>query len=184
MTHAGLLHHFKSKNELLVAVLEQRDQDERDASSRSRNVALDDTRGGLAEGLAQLLREHQAAPELMLLWAELTASAARPDHAAHAYFVRRYEHVRAAMGDLLRQRAADGALRDGVDPECAGSLLAAVLDGLQTQWLLDQDLDIIAALDHFLGLVLRPGAPLTRRPPTGSGMPPTAAQGERQEPAL
>ena len=154
ITHAGLLHHFSSKDELLVAVLEQRDLDERERSAAASPGGV----LGRAPFLTRLLLEHQAAPELMRLWAELTASAARPGDPAHDYFVARYARARAAMAHHLRRRAAAGALREGLDPEHAAALLAAVLDGLQTQWLLDHDRDIVEPLDQFLALLLRPGA--------------------------
>ena len=44
--------------------------------------------------LVAMLREHQAAPELMRLWIELTAAGSRPDHPAHDYLVERYARIR------------------------------------------------------------------------------------------
>ena len=165
MTHAGLLHHYGSRDELLVAVLEQRDAEEQERSSSPPTVAGANgprsTGGATDSFLAQLLREHQAEPELMRLWAELTAAASRADHPAHDYFTHRYARTRALMASHLRRRAQEGALRDHADPDRVATLLAAVLDGLQTQWLLDQELPLHQLLDHFLGLVLEPGQALT-----------------------
>ena len=156
MSHAGLLHHFASKDELLLAVLSARDEQEREQSGA--------TGGGLNAGrefLRELLLSHQESPGLMRLWAELTASASRSEHVAHDHFVRRYEQGRAAAAHFFRELAERGELRQPVDPEAAGVLLLAVLDGLQVQWLLDRGQDVAAGLDAFLDLLLGPPPPPT-----------------------
>src|SRR3954447_16889593 len=69
----GLLHHFASKEELLMEVVAQRDVEERARSSEAM-----DARSSRAQGTAfllDLLREHQKAPELTRLWAELSVAA-------------------------------------------------------------------------------------------------------------
>ena len=151
MTHAGLLHHFASEDDLLRALLEQRDASEAERTERPSEA--DPVGSWRSSFLTQLLREHQGTPELTRLYAELTAAAARLDHPAHEYFVARYAQVRATMADHFRTRAARGELAAGLDPERAAMLLAAALDGLQTQWLLQRDLPILEAVDDLLGLL-------------------------------
>jgi hypothetical protein len=53
--------------------------------------------------------------------------------------------------------AARSRLREGVSPESAAVLFHAVLNGLQLQWVLDQDLDIVGPV--------RLRAPADRRGP-------------------
>lgn len=48
----------------------------------------------------------------MRFWAELTASATRPDHPAHAYVAERYDQARTLMEAHFRHRAADGDLAE------------------------------------------------------------------------
>ena len=154
MTHAGLLHHYKRKNELVVALRQQRDAEE---AGRS----VDDDPAGAAALpplLRQLLEEHQTAPELLRLWLEMTAAAAGEAHPAHDYFADRYTAVRTTMTEDARRRIAAGTLREDVDPEHFGALMAAVLDGLQLQWLHDRDLPVVDTVEHFLEL-LRPSQP-------------------------
>src|SRR3954468_20950277 len=74
ISHTGLLHHFASKEELLAAVLEKREADER--------VELTVAGGppsveGLVDVLRQLLARHRAAPAFMQLWASLGSAATR-----------------------------------------------------------------------------------------------------------
>ena len=177
MTHAGLLHHFSSKNELLLAVLRQRDtEDVRNAWPG----APEEHAGAGPGGLSRVLQNHQDSADFSRLWAELTASAARPDHPAHDFFAERYAQVRVNLAEHLRARAMqDDALRDQVDPELAGPLLAAVLDGLQTQWLLNHDLPVETLLDHFLSLILRPGKTLSAQPGSSPSTAPSPARSDR-----
>ncbi|GAA4731767.1 TetR/AcrR family transcriptional regulator [Modestobacter marinus] len=167
MTHAGLLHHFRSKDDLVVALLQQRDAEESARDRAQRATTSDEDR--LAPLIAELVTERQAAPELVRLWLEVTAAAARPAHPAHDYFVERYAQVRSAMTEYMRSRVAAGAVRGDIDPEHVGALLAAVLDGLQLQWLHDHDLPVVDILDHFLELVAAPATPPTATGDHGRG---------------
>ncbi|MEW1719126.1 TetR/AcrR family transcriptional regulator [Streptomyces sp. NPDC093109] len=159
ISHAAVLHHFENKDELLTAVLAKRDQEEWElaySSPGGRGEGADSGPRSPVRYLAEILREHQKSPELMRLWTELAASASRPDHPAHAYFVDRHDRVREYTARAMRERADRGELREGMDPESAAALLQAVLHGLQTQWLLNQDLDIIEPLNRFFDLILPP----------------------------
>ncbi|MCX5599319.1 TetR/AcrR family transcriptional regulator [Streptomyces phaeochromogenes] len=151
ITHAGLLHHFQNKDEVLTAVLAQRDDEEWE-----RSFTEADGQSSPRRYLAETLLQHQKTPELMRLWAELAASASRPGHPAHAYFVDRNERVRSYTAEAMRERAAEGRLPEGLDADSAAALFLAVLHGLQMQWLLNQDLDIIAPLNRFFDLILLP----------------------------
>ncbi|MEU1164958.1 TetR/AcrR family transcriptional regulator [Streptomyces sp. NPDC005921] len=148
ITHAGLLHHFRNKDELLTEVLADRDSEE-----WQHGVEEVDSADRLGPYLAELIHRHQEAPELMRLWIELAAAASRPDHPAHAYFVDRYERSRAQFADGFPDEAARTALRKGVSPESAAILFQAVLNGLQLQWILDQELDIVGPVTDFVRLL-------------------------------
>ncbi|MFF0160483.1 TetR/AcrR family transcriptional regulator [Streptomyces sp. NPDC005263] len=148
ITHAGLLHHFRNKEELLAEVLA-----DRDAEEWQHGLEQVDAPDQLAPYLAELIRHHQNAPELMRLWIELAAAASRPDHPAHSYFVERYERGRTEFAEGCRGKDARGSLREGVSPESAAVLFHAVLNGLQLQWVLDQDLDIVGPVTDFVRLL-------------------------------
>lgn len=150
-THAVLQHHFSNKDELLAAVLAQRDEEEHEAG-------LAEVHGleSLGPYLTDLLLHHQKAPELMRLWAELAVAASRPDHPAHEYFVERQERLRKVLGEPMRDLAARGKLAEGLDPDSATLLFFAVLNGLQILWLLDPRLDIAGPFTRFLDLVFPP----------------------------
>ncbi|MGA6222063.1 TetR/AcrR family transcriptional regulator [Streptomyces umbrinus] len=151
ITYPGLLHHFRNKEELLTAVLAQRDTEEWERGNRQVDRPEE-----FAPYLGEVLQQHQNRPELMRLWVELAAAASRSDHPAHAYFVERFERGRTHMAQGMRERAAEGKLRPGLDPARAATLLQAMLNGLQIQWLLDPQLDIVEALNEFLDLTKAP----------------------------
>ncbi|WP_374116653.1 hypothetical protein [Streptomyces gilvus] len=53
--------------------------------------------------------------------------------------------------------SARGRLREGLTPESAAVLFQAVLNGLQLQWVLDQDLDIVGPVTDFVRLLFEQG---------------------------
>lgn len=151
IAHASVLYHFPSKDELLLAVLASSDEEELQHSTYT-----EDNAAGGKTFLRDLLLRHQQRPELIRFWAELTSAASRTDHAAHEYFVTRYEEGRARTVAFLQRLQDQGRLRKGLDPEHAAVLFLAMLDGMQTQWLLDTGLDILSPLDQFFDLILEP----------------------------
>jgi AcrR family transcriptional regulator len=142
LTHAGTLHHFPGgKDELLMRVLERRDQVDADV--------LFDEHFDAWDHLGQLLRiieRNARTPGLVALYAKLSNEASDADHPAHTYFRRRYEILREHFAGIL------GELADGrFDPDAAAQHLLALLDGLQTQWLLAPDtIDMRARLVDFM----------------------------------
>ncbi|GAA4161016.1 TetR/AcrR family transcriptional regulator [Gryllotalpicola daejeonensis] len=132
ISHPGLLHHFPTKEALLLAVLERRDEidtatlqeDSDDGVELLRRVidivALNTHRRGVVE-----------------LYTALAAEATSATHPAHDYFTQRYRHTLAAVTRAYRLTHEQGHLRDGISPAAAAAQLVAVMDGLQLQWLLD-----------------------------------------------
>lgn len=150
MSEAGLLHHFRSKSALLMAVLDHRD----DLARRLVDFDVPDGVEAL-RGLVTLARYNASIPGVVELYCTLSAEATSPTHPAHAYFVRRYEEVRASLTTSFERVAAVGRLTPGVDPGRAAVATIALMDGLQVQWLLDPtSTDMADALcGFFRGLV-------------------------------
>jgi AcrR family transcriptional regulator len=152
MTHAGLLHHFPSKDDLLVAVLAQRDAEEHERAAAA-GAERPPQAGGFGLLMLDFLREHQRSPELMRLWVEMASMASRPNHAGNRYFVDRYARGRALIAQGLRDHAAALGRTDTRHAEHDAAVFMAALDGLQTQWLLDPTHHIVAAFERFLQLL-------------------------------
>lgn len=134
MSEAGLLHHFRSKSALLLAVLDHRD----DMARRLVDFELPDGVEAL-RGLVTLARYNASIPGVVELYCTLSAEATSPTHPAHPYFVNRYESVRESVTGSFQRVADAGRLMPGVDPGRAAVATIALMDGLQVQWLLDPE---------------------------------------------
>jgi AcrR family transcriptional regulator len=149
LTQPGLLHHFPSKEELLLGLLDWRDHDD-----GKRLSGLRDGDGlGYLERLEDLVAHNTTAPELVALFTTLVGEGTSPEHPAHDYFVERYRRIRARALRTLREGQQAGEIREDVDLETIVPLLFAVMDGLQIQWLLDPEIDMVASFNAFATFV-------------------------------
>ncbi|MBU2665172.1 TetR/AcrR family transcriptional regulator [Actinoplanes bogorensis] len=124
VTVPGLLHHVGSKDGLLLAVLDHRDE-------ADMQWVLAQAPGGLRETCAAVVRRNAGQPEIVRLFAVLEAESLTPDHPAHDYFRARQERTVETFSVL-----------------CGDAVLArqvvALMDGLQLQWLRFPSLDLVA----------------------------------------
>lgn len=151
LSQAGVLHHFPSKNHLVAAVLTWRDDE-------SRQRFVDDVPGGMetVRALVALIEYNQRkTPELVELYATLSAEATSSDHPVHEYFVRRYAWVIGYVQRAFECLAGSGELRADVDPAAAARWVVALMDGLQIQWLYERDsVDMAAHVRTYIGSLL------------------------------
>lgn len=152
LTQQGLLHHFPTKELLLVGVLEARDRwDLTSAAVQSGAWRTD--------ALAQLVDYNATRPGIVQTYTVLSADSVTEDHPARAFFESRFRSVRASMTEALRAEFGE-QLPGGLTPERAAPLLVAVMDGLQLQWLLDpEQVDMPAAFRDFLALLAAGAGP-------------------------
>ena len=69
----------------------------------------------------------------------LAAESVAPEHPGHEHFLKRYTWSARAWPRAIEQAQAAGQMRADLDPRVVAILLAAVMDGLQLQFLLDPD---------------------------------------------
>ncbi len=154
ITHPGLIYHFPTKQALLMAALERRDEvDCVESHDGVVEFADLDGRALLAHLVAGAAR-NATKRGLVELFANLSVEATAPDHPAHEYFVGRYAALRATLIRGLEELAQAHELRDGVVPSVAAAHLIALMDGLQIQWLLDAQTDMAGALADYVNSVL------------------------------
>lgn len=143
MSQAGLLHHFGSKNQLLLAVLERFDQEEQpETPPRSVAEGIAYVREELANGLGR--------PGLFQLQVTLSAESTDPSHPVHDHFVAHYRRVSNQYRDAIRAAVELGQVRSDIDVDAMARLIMAALDGLQLQKLLNDDIDVLASVDLML----------------------------------
>ncbi|RZS91574.1 TetR family transcriptional regulator [Motilibacter rhizosphaerae] len=133
LTNAGVLHHFASKEELLISVLAERDREDEAAVEQalprdgSLHTALERSRAVVAHNVGQ--------PGLVQAFTVLAAESVTEDHPAQQFFRERYARFRARIAADLER---DGHLATQ-ETVLAATLMLAVMDGLQVQWLLAPD---------------------------------------------
>jgi len=130
MSQAGVLHHFGSKEDLLRAVLDQRDN--LDSSEARAAYGLDYFRH-----LITVAKLNESRRGIVQAYVVLSAEAATEGNPGTDYFAGRFEWLRGlVMGELRKLSPVDDPLSE---PELtvAASNIIALMDGLQTQWLLN-----------------------------------------------
>ena len=144
ISQPGLIHHFRSKEELLIAALERYNED----SSRHMEDAFRDS--SVVDAMLSLCRHNMEYPLAVRLYTVESAESIEPDHPAHEFFLRRYVRVRGTVADRIRRDQAKGRLSADLDPVTVAAEMIAVMDGLQVQWLLDPSFDMAAVLAGYL----------------------------------
>lgn len=158
LTQPGLLHYFPSKEALLLAVCEDRYHlDGQRLLGRVRDEGFP-----LLEALQDIVEHNQQSVDAVKLFAVLVAESISEDHPAHDHFTLRYAKVRARLERILRTAQDDGTIRPDIDLTLLVPVIVAVMDGLQTQWLLDQQVDMAASFALFSSLL---GAALSSSEP-------------------
>ncbi|GAA4157005.1 TetR/AcrR family transcriptional regulator [Leifsonia shinshuensis] len=142
LTTPGLMHHFPSKQHLLLAVAERRF----DLAGQLAFNAPADTDGlGPLRLMLRLAAMFQSQPGLMELFVLLSAEAADPDSPAHELYAARYERVIGELESLFHTSVEAGHLRRDVDYRAVARECIALADGLQLQWVLSRGgIDLVA----------------------------------------
>lgn len=147
LTQQGLLHYFPTKDELLIAVLRQRDEWDTGGSPEAVR------RRWTMASLVTLVEANAARPELIRTFSALLGESVTEDHPAGAYFHDRYRVAREDMEEIVRREWGE-RLPSGLTPAEVAPLLVAVMDGLQFQWLHEPEaVDLTAVFRAFVGLL-------------------------------
>lgn len=143
VSHTLLRHHFGSKETLLAAVLTHRETFER--AWREELV----TRHGLLDALPRIMEHNATVPGLIQLDAVMRAEAVNPDHPAHEHVVGIARRFRAAVRADLERELELGRLRAGLDLDTTSVELVAIVEGVQSEWLLDRSVDMASVVRAF-----------------------------------
>ncbi|WP_421355071.1 TetR/AcrR family transcriptional regulator [Microbacterium phosphatis] len=145
MTHAGVLHHFGSKTQLLVEVLSYRDQ------SDVADLTEQHIPGGM-ELFRHLVRTafvNARRAGLVQAYAVLSGEAVTDEHPARSYFQERYRTLRHEVVTAFGIACAEKGVTAPETVADASAAILAVMDGLQVQWLLDPDEVDLARASEF-----------------------------------
>lgn len=150
ISEAGILHHFGSKGNLLAEVLRSRDSQSELFVPVGGNCGIEFVTGWL--NLVEYNSKHPGHVELFTI---LAAEAISPKHPAHAYFAERYDIVFGMAKGYFQKMQTAGQLVDGLIPEDIAVTLIALSDGLQLQWLITENVDLVEQNAGFFRAILR-----------------------------
>jgi AcrR family transcriptional regulator len=141
VTPAGLLHHIESKEQLLNAVLDARDEDDA--------IHADYESGDLITELRRVPERFARAPELVGTFTVLLVENIAPDAPLHDRLHKRY---RAAI-DILTELIERGQRLEKYRPDCDAATKAveilAFINGMETLWLLDPSIPLAEAFQGY-----------------------------------
>jgi AcrR family transcriptional regulator len=157
MTQPGLLHHFSTKDQLLLAVVHEHEEDSEHLAVME-DLTPENFR--LAVSLERLATSNAGARQEQLLLTTLSAEAIPRDHPLHTYFVQRYKRYRRGLAEILAGAQEHGAVRTDVNTQELAREIIATLDGLHLQWLLDpKEINLKKALRAYAERLERDLAP-------------------------
>jgi AcrR family transcriptional regulator len=150
LTEPGLLHHFPSKNHLLMAVLAERDRVDRERFDLS---GMGDERDLFSSAL-KLVKHNETVPGLVQLFTVLVAESVQDQHPGHEFFKQRYQKVRDQVIDVLRDGQKAGTVRSDITVEDLAVMIFAMMDGLQVQWLYEPErVDMAGIFERFIRML-------------------------------
>ncbi|MCW2802596.1 MAG: TetR/AcrR family transcriptional regulator [Propionibacteriaceae bacterium] len=132
-TRAGLLHHYPSKQAVLLALLDLRD--ERLGTRDWREVESIFT---VIERLPDLVRRILEDRVLVQLAHALTAEASESGHPAHEWAAGRQDQLRQRLVASVRHSIDARELAPSIDPESLAAVILAAVEGLEAQWLINE----------------------------------------------
>ncbi|WP_308492696.1 TetR/AcrR family transcriptional regulator [Microbacterium terrisoli] len=153
----SIVHHFGSKDELLVAVLERSDR----TTSGNEEFDFDAvcTARGVVPATLERVRSSVERPELLRLFAILAAESSAPSHPAHEWFVDRYQRKAKELAEAFSYDQATGRIVPERNAQLLAQLLLATWDGVQLQWLINPAVDMEQAMRLFFESALPEAMP-------------------------
>ena len=162
ITHAGVLHHFGSKQNLLLEMLAYRD--ETDVADLVEQHIPDGPE--LFLHLVRTAVANSRRAGIVQVYTVLSAESVTDEHPARPFFESRYSTLRGEVADAFRVLCQQEGVSEPATIDAAAASILAVMDGLQLQWLLHpKEIDLAEASEFgiraIVNAVLRPGPELS-----------------------
>lgn len=149
LTVGGLMHHFPSKRDLLVAVAERRLENTAQ-SWANRRAAMGSDPVLIMRNMIQSTRQMISEPGLIELFVLVSSEATDTESPAHALLAAWNRRAVAEIAELVRNAVARGYFRADVDPDELAREIIAVSIGLQFQWVLGAgELDFVETIRAY-----------------------------------
>jgi AcrR family transcriptional regulator len=148
VTHAALLRHFATKDELLLAALAQRDADDDELARRIIQLKVP-----REKVLSSILQEEFAHPDHLRNWLAITIAATNPEHPAHDFFVARRERMRENFTTTRLNTTEDS---EELTADDKVTMVMAMIDGLRIQFLLEPGRQTLHLLEQLMRFIASP----------------------------
>lgn len=145
MTHAGILHHFGSKDQLLLEVLKYRD--ETDVADLEEQHIPDGM--PLFRHLVRTAILNAQRAGIVQTFVVLSAESVTDDHPARAFFEARYRQLRGEVAHAFQVVCEERGVTAPATIAVAAASILALMDGLQVQWLLEPESVDLAGATEF-----------------------------------
>jgi AcrR family transcriptional regulator len=150
---AGLLHHYESKEHLLNAVLDARDDDDDEHADRT---------GDLVTEICKVAERFDRAPELVGTFTVLLIENIAPDAPLHDRLVKRQQAAVDIVAELIRRAQDAGVYRSDFDPAIKAVEILAFTNGMETAWLLDPSIPLADVFKGYAETLARDFKPVDR----------------------
>jgi AcrR family transcriptional regulator len=155
LSPAGILYHFGSKEELLLAVIAERDRRAGEVV-----VAHPDVQGVAAlRDTVRFAEQSERERGLVALHAVLQAESLEPDAVTHEYFLQRSRFLRGLVASSLRTAQDLGEVRRDVDCTAKANEVVAFLEGAGLVWLVDPEISLVELYRNYFDDLVRALAP-------------------------
>lgn len=148
VTHAALLRHFATKDDLLLAALAQRDADDLDLAR-----SIVQSKVPKERVLSSILQEEFAHPDHLRNWLAITIAATNPNHPAHDFFIARRERMRQYFTSKRLATTQDSEELSAADKV---TMVMAMTDGIRIQYLLDPERPTLHLMETLMRLIASP----------------------------
>lgn len=142
LTLPGLLHYFSNKTDMLLAVLEVRDERSPRLPDYPHNYTLEDAAADPPHPWSQVVdqlrlvnRANARIPGVIKAFSLLNAESLSEHHPAQEWFHHRTERLLQYFARSLRHGQETGEIDAAVDPDQIAAELISMMDGLQLLWL-------------------------------------------------
>ncbi|MBC2934293.1 TetR/AcrR family transcriptional regulator [Nocardioides sp. zg-1228] len=143
ITHAGLQHHFASKDDLLLGVLIAQEDADRQFFDEGALLDIDD----LISAYARVAERRRSTPAWTRLWISLKLNvAAQPDHVAADFVRQRVAAWDQELTEVLSRAQSTGVIAADVDCVEAARGLLTLHEGLMIRQMLDPSTDVDSPL--------------------------------------
>lgn len=147
---AGLLHHFESKEQLLQAVLDDRDAYDDEHA---------DVFGDVPEQVARVAERFEQASDMVGMFTILLVENLHQETPVHNRILARYRSALDLISESIRRGQREGRYRQDLDPSVNAREILAFIHGLEMTWLLDPTMPLAEVLDGYARSLARELAP-------------------------